>query len=75
MKLKKILKVIDQFEDVKIWGRDENIPLYEGMVREVPEELRKLELCDLPLRDAPVEFRRDCCDCGPHYSIAVVEKD
>lgn len=76
MKLKKLLKVIESYQDIKVWGKDEEVPLYDGVVSDVPKKIRNLKIkYDDVLRDAPVEFRYDCCDCAPHYSVVVEEKN
>ncbi len=44
MKLKKITKLLPPWEEVRIWGRNEDIPLYDGPVEDIPYFLLTLKL-------------------------------
>lgn len=74
MKLKKILKILPAYERVRVWGNDEERPLYDGFVKDLPYDLINLKLSlggdDLSY----MEIRYNCSDIEDHVAIFVEEK-
>lgn len=73
MKLKKIKKILPPWEIVRVWGKDENTPLYNGNVETLPERLYELKMEEGP-EDGYFDIRYDCIDCEPHVAVFVKEK-
>ena len=74
MKLKKIVKYLEDTQEVRIWGKDHKTPLFYGYIMDIPDYIKELKLYEDIERDAVVEFRTNCIDCSDHYSITVKEK-
>lgn len=73
MKLKKIKKILPPWETIRVWGDDEYIYLFHGLVKDLPKELyeRKLAKCDPD--SGYFDIRYDCVDCEPHVAVFVEE--
>lgn len=44
MKIKKIVKMFDNTEWIRIWGDDEDTPIWEGYIDDIPYRLINKEL-------------------------------
>ena len=65
MKLKKILKILPCWENIRVWGNDDNKPLYMGLVEDLPKRLENLKL---------IKGEEGCRDCEDHVEIFVKEE-
>ena len=72
MKLKKVKKILPPWETIRVWGKDENVPLYHGRVETLPKRLYELELLREP-GGGYFDIRYDCVDCEPHVAVFVEE--
>ena len=74
MKLKKIFKILPSCETIRVWGKDENTPLFYGAVEDLPVRLENLKLVPGPSPDgAYFEVRYECSDIDNHVAIFVKE--
>ena len=72
MKLKKIFKILPPHETIRVWGKDENTPLFYGTVENLPVRLEELKL--IPgLAGGYFEVRYGCSDIEDHIAIFVKE--
>lgn len=72
MKLKKIYKILPAYETIRVWGKDENVPLFYGLVEDLPARLGKLKL--IPGSEGGYfEVRYGCSDIEDHVAIFVKE--
>lgn len=73
MKLKKVLKILPCYVNIRVWGNDDNKPLYIGLVKDLPKILENLKLIKGE-EDSYFEIRHDCSDCEDHVAIFVKEE-
>lgn len=72
MKLKKIFKILPPYETIRVWGNDEDTPLFYGAVEDLPARLEELKL--IPGSEgAYFEVRKGCSDIEDHVAIFVKE--
>ena len=74
MKLKKIAKIFSGIEHIRVWGEDENEPLFDGYVEDLPSRLIDLKLIPGP-EGGYCEVRYGCSDCNDHVAVFVEEKE
>ena len=72
MKLKKIKKFLPPWETIRVWGKDENVPLYHGRVETLPKHLYELKMDKMP-EEGYFDIRYDCVDIEPHVAVYVKE--
>lgn len=72
MKLKKLLKIFPYYEQIRVWGEDEEVPLYKGSVDDIPERLMNKKLTPGDC-GSYVELRTGCVDCEDHIAVFVEE--
>lgn len=70
MKLKKLKKVLPEYEKVRVWGYDENVPLFDGYVGDIPKRLGDLKLARGP-KGAYIDIRYNCSDIEDHVAVFV----
>ena len=73
MKLKKIIKILPCWESIRVWGNDEDTPLYKGCVEDLPKRIENLKLIKSKDSDSYFDVRYNCCDCENHIAIFVQE--
>lgn len=73
MKVKKLAKVLPPYEVVRIWGKDEETPLYYGEVIKIPSHVAAMVIkTDDPLAYG-VEIRYNNSDIEDHIAIQVID--
>ena len=70
MKLKKIKKILPPWETIRVWGDDEYIYLFHGLVEELPKELYEYKLTKGP-EGGYFEIRYNNSDVEDHIAIFV----
>lgn len=70
MKLKKIKKILPPWETIRVWGDDDYIYLFHGLVEELPKELYERKLVKGP-EDGYFEVRYNNSDVEDHVAIFV----
>ena len=73
MKLKKVLKILPSWENIRVWGSDNEEPLYKGLVEDLPKRLENLKLIKGE-EGSYFEIRHYCSDCEDHVAIFVKEE-
>ena len=73
MKLGKIQKILPGWERIRVWGNDENIPLYDGSVEDLPHRLDNLKMIRPADTDSYIEVRYHCSDIDDHVAVFVQE--
>jgi hypothetical protein len=72
MKLKKIMKILPEWETIRVWGKDEEEYLYHGLVRDLPKRLDNLKMILGP-EDSYLDVRYGCSDVEDHIAVFVQE--
>lgn len=72
MKLKKLTKALSGYEIIRIWGNDEYKPVWEGLVRDVPNRLTDKKLIKGP-DGVVIDIRYGCADCEDHIAVFIIE--
>ena len=72
MKLKKVKKILPPWETIRVWGDDEYIFLFHGLVKDLPKELYERKLLKEP-DGGYLDIRYNCVDCEPHVAVFVEE--
>lgn len=72
MKLKKIKKILPEWENIRVWGEDEDRPLYKGEVEYLPKHLYDLKMIEGP-DGGYFDYRYGCVDCENHVAVFVKE--
>lgn len=72
MKIKKIMKILPAWERIRIWGNDENTPLYDGYVEDIPSRLENEKMIKGP-DGAYLDIRYNCSDIDDHVAIFIKE--
>ena len=73
MKIKKLKKIFPGYEIVRIWGRNEEYPIYYGTISGIPKFLKELEM--LPGDEGSlIEIRYNCSDIEDHIAVFVEEE-
>lgn len=73
MKLKKVFKILPAWENIRVWGNDDNKPLYMGLVEDLPKRLENLKLIKGE-EGSYFDIRYGCRDCEDHVAIFVREE-
>lgn len=73
MKLKKVLKILPSWETIRVWGKDEEKPLYHGTVSGLPRSLESLKLELDGETESYIEVRYGCSDIEDHVAVFVKE--
>ena len=73
MKLKKIIKILPCWEHIRVWGNDEETPLYKGCVEDLPKRIENLKLIKDKDSNSYIEVRYGCSDCENHVAVFVQE--
>ncbi len=73
MKLKKVMKILPAWERIRVWGNDEEIPLYDGCVANLPKSLSDLKMTKGEDCESYLEFRYERADIGDHVAVFVKE--
>jgi hypothetical protein len=73
MKLKKVKKILPPWETIRVWGDDDYIYLFHGLVEDLPKDLYERELVKGP-EDGYLEVRYNCGDIENHIAVFVKEK-
>ena len=74
MKLKKILKFLAPWENVRVWGEAEECPLYKGPVEHIPNCILNMKMEKSEDSGTYMDVRYGCCDCEDHISLFVKER-
>ena len=74
MKVKKLHKILPEWETVRIWGYDERIPLWEGYVQNIPLWYENKKLIEGP-DGGYIDVRYGCSDCEDHIAVFIEEED
>lgn len=72
MKVKKLHKILPEWEVIRIWGNDERTPLWEGYVQNIPlwfEDKKLTEGED----GGYIDVRYGCNDCDDHVAVFIKE--
>ena len=73
MKLKKIMKILPEWESIMVWGNDNEKCLYHGFVAHLPKKLGELKMIPGP-EGSYFEIRYDCSDVEDHVAVFVEEE-
>lgn len=73
MKLKKIKKILPPWETIRVWGDDDYIYLFHGLVKDLPKELYEHKLVKGP-EGGYLEVRYINADIENHVAVFVKEK-
>jgi len=74
MKLKKVQKLLPPWEHIRVWGRDEEIPIYDGAVSDIPWIYSGLKLEKGP-GGAYFDIRYHNSDIEDHVAVFVEYED
>jgi len=74
MKLKKIMKILPEWETIRVWGNDEKNYLYHGLVRDLPKRLENLKMTTNSEGNSYFDIRYNCSDVEDHVAIFVEEE-
>ena len=74
MKLKKIMKILPEWETIIVWGNDDKKCLYHGVVGYLPKKLDKLKMIPGP-EGSYFEIRYGCSDVEDHVAVFVEEEE
>ena len=55
------MKILPAWERIRIWGNDENTPLYDGYVEDIPSRLENEKMIKGP-DGAYLDIRYNCSD-------------
>ena len=72
MKLKKIIKILPAWERIRVWGSDENTPVFDGCVEDIPCRLEDRKLIEGP-DGAYLDIRYGCADIENHVAVFIEE--
>ena len=72
MKLKKIQKIFPAYESIVIWGKDENEPVWKGIVDDIPYSLINEKLIK-SLAGPYIEIRSNHPKAGVHIAVFIDE--
>lgn len=73
MRVKKLHKILPEWETIRIWGNDERVYLWEGYVKDIPlwyEDKKLIEGEDGGL----IDVRYGCSDCNDHVAVFIEEE-
>ena len=73
MKLRKWLEQIEPIVDCVIWGEDDNKPIFEGSVFNIPWTITELEIGRKDDSEDRIWFSSDIGDGNPGIIINVIE--
>ena len=73
MKLKKLQKIFGGWETIRVWGKDENTPVWEGIIDDIPKKLAEKKLIKGP-DGVVIDIRYDCADIEDHIAVFINEK-
>lgn len=73
MKLKKIKKILPPWETIRVWGDDDYIYLFHGLVEDLPKDLYERELVK-GSEEGYLEVRYNNDDIENHIAVFVKEK-
>ena len=72
MKLKKLTKILPAWETIRVWGNDEEEPVWEGTVDNIPTRLENKKL--IKGEDGGlIDVRYGCSDCENHIAVFIEE--
>jgi hypothetical protein len=72
MKLKKLVKILPAWETIRVWGDDVEIPVWEGLVEDIPTRLENKKL--IKGEDGGlIDVRYGCSDCADHVAVFIEE--
>ncbi len=74
MKLKKIMKILPEWETIRVWGNDNDEYLYHGLVRDLPKRLNNLKMVPGPGGEGYLDIRYGCSDIEDHVAVFVEEE-
>lgn len=70
MKIKKLKKIFPGYEIVRIWGRDEQYPIYYGAIAGIPKYLKDFDM--IPGDEGSlIEIRYGGDDIEDHIAVFV----
>lgn len=72
MKVKKLHKLLPEWENIRIWGNDERTPLWKGCVQDIPSRYENKKLIKGE-EGGLIDVRYGCCDCEDHIAVFVEE--
>ena len=72
MKIKKLQKLFSPYEEVAIWGNDEDIPVFRGLIENIPIRLDGYKLIEGP-NGYKIDIRYGCSDCTDHIAVFIEE--
>ena len=72
MKLKKLTKILPAWETIRVWGDDEKIPVWEGLVEDIPIRLENKKLIEGE-DGGLIDVRYGCSDCENHIAVFIEE--
>ena len=70
MKLKKLAKILPDWERIRVWGSDENTPIFDGYVEDIPIRLRDKKLIEGE-DGAYLDIRYNCADIEDHVAVFI----
>ena len=70
MKLKKLAKILPNWETIRVWGNDEKIPVWEGLVEDIPARLKDKKLIEGE-DGAILDIRYNCADIEDHVAVFI----
>lgn len=73
MKIKKLHKLLSPWEYIRVWGNDENTPLWQGYLRDIPSWYENKKLIEGP-DDILLDIRYGCSDIEDHVAIFIEEE-
>ena len=73
MKLKKLQKIFVGWETVRVWGKDENEPVWEGIIDDIPKKLANKKLIKGGNDNVIIDIRYDCADIEDHIAVFIDE--
>ena len=73
MRIKKLHKILSEWETIRIWGNDENVFLWEGYVKDIPTWYEDQKLIKGP-NDCVIDIRYGCSDCIDHIAVFIEEE-
>lgn len=72
MKLKKLAKILSSWERIRIWGDDEDTPIFDGYVKDIPIRLKDKKLIEG--EDGVIlDIRYGCDDIEDHVAVFIKE--
>lgn len=70
MKLKKLVKILPDWEIIRVWGSDEYKPVWEGLVQDIPHRLEDRKLIEGE-DGGLIDVRYGCSDCENHIAVFI----